>query len=77
MHLRIPAFALIAIACTGIAMAEPVKTMKERLSDKAADEQRVDNCKVPPERRGTRIRPNCPDKAAPAAPESAGSAPPR
>ena len=31
-------------------------TGKERLSDKASDEQRVDDCKVPKERR-TRARP--------------------
>ena len=36
----------------------PVKTGKERLSSKASDEQRVDNCKVPPELRGTRARPD-------------------
>jgi len=36
----------------------PVKTGKERLSDKASDEQRVDNCKVPPELRGTTVRPD-------------------
>ena len=36
------------------------KTGKERLSDKASDEQRVDDCKVPKERR-TRSRPtDCP-----------------
>ena len=35
------------------------KTGKERLTDKASDEQRVDDCKVPPARR-TRARPtNC------------------
>jgi hypothetical protein len=34
----------------------PSKTGKERLSDKASDEQRVDNCKVPPERQGTKPR---------------------
>ena len=39
----------------------PVKTGKERLSDKASDEQRVDNCNVPPDRRGPKIRPDqCP-----------------
>jgi hypothetical protein len=32
------------------------KTGKERLSDKASDEQRVDDCKVPPAQR-TRLRP--------------------
>ena len=36
----------------------PVKTGKERLSSKAADEQRVDNCKVPPDLRGTTVRPD-------------------
>lgn len=36
----------------------PEKTGKERLSDKASDEQRVDNCKVPPERQGTKARPS-------------------
>ena len=32
-------------------------TLKERLSDKASDEQRVNNCGVPPERRGPTERP--------------------
>ena len=34
----------------------PPKTAKERLSGKDSDEQRVNDCKVPPERR-TRPRP--------------------
>ena len=34
------------------------QTLKERLGDKASDEQRVDNCKVPPERRGSKTRPD-------------------
>jgi len=38
----------------------PLKSAKERLSDKASDEQRVDNCRVPPDRRGTKPRPDCP-----------------
>jgi hypothetical protein len=33
-------------------------TLKERLSDKATDEQRVNNCKVPLERRGSTARPD-------------------
>jgi hypothetical protein len=62
---------VIAIACGSVALAadatpvtpQPaqtkVKTSKERLGDKASDEQRVDDCKVPPERR-SRTRPaNC------------------
>jgi hypothetical protein len=36
----------------------PTRTAKERLSGKAADEQRVDNCKVPPEQRGSKRRPD-------------------
>jgi hypothetical protein len=33
-------------------------TAKERLTGKAADEQRVDDCKVPPDKRGARLRPD-------------------
>jgi hypothetical protein len=33
-------------------------TGKERLGDKWTDEQRVDNCKVPPDKRGTKPRPD-------------------
>jgi hypothetical protein len=40
------------------ATAGPVQTLKERLGDKASDEQRVDNCKVPLERRGSKVRPD-------------------
>ena len=36
----------------------PVRTGKERLSGKAADEQRVDNCKVPLALRGSKPRPD-------------------
>ena len=43
--------------------AEEALTLKERLSDKASDEQRVDNCRVPLERRGARARPECADPA--------------
>jgi hypothetical protein len=39
----------------------PVRTGKERLGNKWSDEQRVDNCKVPPDKRGTKPRPDsCP-----------------
>jgi hypothetical protein len=65
MFLRMSATALLFATIVGLASAEPVKTSKERLSDKAADEQRVDNCRVAPERRGTVARPDCqPDAAA-------------
>ncbi|SAL75220.1 hypothetical protein AWB71_04983 [Caballeronia peredens] len=40
------------------AAASEAKTLKERLGDKASDEQRVDNCKVPADRRGTKVRPD-------------------
>ena len=65
MRVLISALALAIGAAT--ALAEPAKTSKERLSDKASDEQRVDDCRVPPERRGTATRPDCPERRAPAA----------
>jgi hypothetical protein len=34
-----------------------VRTGKERLGDKWNDEQRIDNCKVPPDKRGSKPRP--------------------
>jgi hypothetical protein len=42
-----------------LAAAQDAQTLKERLSDKASDEQRMDNCRVPLERRGTTPRPDC------------------
>jgi hypothetical protein len=65
------ALALTLLASTGIAMAEQAKTSKERLSDKASDDQRVDDCGVAPERRGTKARPDCPGKPAPAVKQGA------
>jgi hypothetical protein len=50
-----------------IALGQEVQTLKERLSDKASDAQRVDNCRVPVERRGEAPRPDCPTEL-PAAP---------
>jgi hypothetical protein len=38
--------------------AEPTRTGKERLGGKASDEQRVDNCKVPLDLRGSTSRPD-------------------
>ncbi|WP_245283870.1 hypothetical protein [Bradyrhizobium sp. Cp5.3] len=39
-----------------------VLTGKERLGPKWTDEQRIDNCNVPPDKRGTKSRPIlCPD----------------
>jgi hypothetical protein len=67
--MRIGASLLIALSLLGVAaqgaLAAEVKTSKERLSDKAADEQRVDNCRVPVERRGPVPRPSCADELLP------------
>lgn len=41
------------------AFAAESKTSKERLSGKASDNQRVDNCRVPLEQRGSTPRPDC------------------
>lgn len=53
----------LAVLCS-LASVSPTlagaKTSKERLSDKASDDQRVDNCHVPLERRGPTPRPDCP-----------------
>jgi hypothetical protein len=58
---------ILVLACLGmlaapVALAEEGLTLKERLSDKASDAQRVDNCHVPPERRGPVPRPDCPER---------------
>ena len=43
--------------------AEPTRTGKERLGGKASDQQRVDNCKVPLDLRGSTPRPDdCTDR---------------
>jgi hypothetical protein len=42
-----------------------VLTGKERLGEKWTDEQRVDNCKVPLDKRGSRLRPDACQSAAP------------
>jgi hypothetical protein len=56
------AVAMVAGLTLGpVARAEEGLTLKERLSDKASDEQRIDNCRVPLERRGAKPRPECAD----------------
>jgi hypothetical protein len=50
-------------AIGGTAAAGAQTTGKERLSDKASDDQRVDNCHVPVERRGSEPRPGCKDES--------------
>jgi hypothetical protein len=42
----------------GKSQTEPVRTGKERLGGKASDPQRVDNCKVPLDQRGSTPRPD-------------------
>jgi hypothetical protein len=60
---RVVALVLPVIALTACwpstQAAEPMATLKERLSDKASDNQRVDNCRVAIERRGPKPRPDC------------------
>lgn len=51
-----PCSATLAAYHDEAATAAPVRTGKERLSDKASDEQRTNDCKVPPMKR-TRSRP--------------------
>jgi hypothetical protein len=52
----------------GAATAAELKSLKERLSDKASDDQRVDNCHVPVDRRGPLPRPGCPGETTAPAP---------
>ena len=60
MILRIAIFSMAILGfIVPPTLAAGVKTSKERLSDKASDEQRVDNCRVPVERRGPTPRPDC------------------
>ncbi|HET7889358.1 MAG TPA: hypothetical protein VFL62_24275 [Bradyrhizobium sp.] len=75
--LRVSVYALMPIALEPCALAEDVTstsasmsaklapkpglTGKERLGPKWTDEQRIDNCHVPPDKRGSKHRPdNCP-----------------
>ena len=64
------ALSLALISSVPPALAQEAQTLKERLSDKASDAQRVDNCHVPPERRGALPRPDCPKKPPPAISEA-------
>jgi len=44
------------VAASAAAPKSDSLTLKERLGAKWKDDQRVDNCKVPPEKRGTKPR---------------------
>lgn len=52
------ALAATPLRAGGDVQAEATRTAKERLGGKPSDEQRVDNCKVPPELRGPKPRPD-------------------
>jgi hypothetical protein len=68
----------LAGVLVGQVCAAEVKTSKERLSGKASDEQRVDNCRVPLEQRGSLPRPDCAGAPAPPnTPERSRAAPSR
>ena len=67
---KVLALSLALITSVLAAPAQEAQTLKERLSDKASDAQRVDNCRVPPERRGPLPRPDCPVQPRPATAEA-------
>jgi hypothetical protein len=64
------ALSFALISSVPVALAQESQTLKERLSDKASDAQRVDNCRVPPERRGALPRPDCQEQPRPATAEA-------
>jgi hypothetical protein len=71
------AAALLLFGIAGFpAMAQEAQTLKERLSDKASDEQRVDNCRVPTKRRGIIPWLDCPAELRPPTPSAEASAAP-
>ena len=67
---RVLVLSCALIVWAPLAFAQEAQTLKERLSDKASDAQRIDNCRVPPERRGAQPRPDCPEKPRPATSEA-------
>jgi hypothetical protein len=67
---KLLALSCVLFASVPPAIAQEAQTLKERLSDKASDAQRVDNCHVPPERRGALPRPDCQEKVRPATAEA-------
>jgi len=60
--LKVLVLSCALVASMPSSIAQEAQTLKERLSDKASDAQRVDNCHVPPERRGALPRPDCSEK---------------
>jgi hypothetical protein len=72
---RLVAALLLLTLAGSFAIAQETQTLKERLSDKASDEQRVNNCRVPAERRGAAPRPDCPEEPRPPIPPVEAAAP--
>ena len=69
-RLLVVAWAALAFFASGVRAdgeasdVQSTRTAKERLGGKASDEQRVDNCKVPLDQRGSKPRPDdCRDGA--------------
>ncbi len=59
--LALPANAQDGVGQPAPNAANPTRTGKERLGRKWMDEQRIDNCNVPIDKRGTKPRPSvCP-----------------
>ena len=65
LQLPLLSLALVLLAATGLTASPTAEnegskslTGKETLAGKATDEQRVNNCKVPIEKRGTKPRPD-------------------
>jgi hypothetical protein len=65
-HVSLVPFIMIALVAPAVAEERPLpgqtqipatQTGKERLGKKWMDEQRIDNCNVPPDKRGSRSRP--------------------
>jgi hypothetical protein len=63
------------ILVASVASAQEARTLKERLSDKASDAQRVNNCRVPADRWGPVPRPGCPTKPPAPQPEASTGLP--
>ena len=77
-RIRVFTYAICWLALAAPAgLAEEVQTLKERLSDKASDAQRVDNCHVPVELRGAVPRPDCAGEPRAVAPSAGANPPPQ
>jgi hypothetical protein len=71
---RLTAALLLLTLAGSFAIGKETQTLKERLSDRASDEQRVNNCRAPTEGRGTAPRSDCPAESDWSMPEAAAGA---